>query len=179
MSLTFITGNADKFKEASSIIPHLEQVDLDLPEIQEMNPEVIIKAKLQEALKHYPQDVIVEDTSLYLDAFNGFPGPLMKWMMRAIGVQGIYDAVAATGKFGATAKTVIGYARTADDIQYFEGIIKGTIVAPRGDKGFGWDPIFLPENQTLTFAEMPQELKDTFSMRRLAFNALEAALTNE
>ena len=65
MNLYFITGNTGKFEEVKSLIPFLQQKDIDLPEIQELDPQKIITAKLQEAQKHVQGGVIVEDTSLY------------------------------------------------------------------------------------------------------------------
>lgn len=58
----------------------------------------------------------------------------------------------------------------------FEGRIDGAIVLPRGDKGFGYDPIFQPDGYETTFAEMEPDAKDAISHRHLAFEQLKAAL---
>lgn len=58
----------------------------------------------------------------------------------------------------------------------FEGRIDGEIVAPRGNMGFGYDPIFQPDGYDTTFAEMTAEAKDVVSHRHLAFEQLKAAL---
>ena len=52
MKLSYITGNAAKYKETKLIIPEIEQLEIDLPEIQESDPKKIIEAKLLEAKKH-------------------------------------------------------------------------------------------------------------------------------
>ena len=52
----------------------------------------------------------------------------------------------------------------------------GTLVAPRGKGGFGWDPVFLPDGQTQTYAEMPARLKDEIGHRGLAWRALKERL---
>lgn len=65
MSLYFITGNKGKLAEVQSILGNIEGLDIDLPEIQELDAHAIIKAKLTEALKHQTGTFIVEDTSLY------------------------------------------------------------------------------------------------------------------
>lgn len=58
-----------------------------------------------------------------------------------------------------------------------EGVVHGTLVfPPRGDRGFGYDPIFQPDGQTETFGEMDPALKDSLSHRALAFEKLKAAL---
>jgi non-canonical purine NTP pyrophosphatase (RdgB/HAM1 family) len=172
MEIYFITGNKNKFDEAKSIMPDLEPRDIDLPEIQEIDAKVIIKEKLIEALKHKEAGFIVEDTSFYVDCLKGLPGPLIKWFLKTIGNDGLYTLVQAYGNPAAQAKTIIGYARAGDDIHYFEGVIEGTIVAPRGETNFGWDPIFQPAGQGRTFAEMSKEEKNTMSMRKMAFEKL-------
>jgi inosine triphosphate pyrophosphatase len=172
MEIYFITGNKNKFEEAKSVMPDLQQLDIDLPEIQEVDARAIIKEKLLEALKHKQAGFIVEDTSLYCDCLSGLPGPLIKWFLKTIGNDGLYKIVNGFGNPKAQAKTMIGYARADDDIHYFEGVVEGTIVAPRGETNFGWDPIFQPAGQERTFAEMSKEEKNTISMRRMAFEKL-------
>lgn len=172
MQLYFITGNKNKLEEAKSIISDLNQFEIDLPEIQNIDPKIIIKAKLLEALKHKKGEFIVEDTSLYLDCLNGLPGPLIKWFLETIGNQGLYKITKKLNNFNAEAKTVIGYAKNKKEIKFFEGIIKGKIVFPKGKQGFGWDPIFKPDGFDKTFAEMTAEEKNKISMRRIALNKL-------
>ena len=63
--------------------------------------------------------------------------------------------------------------KTADKTLFFEGEIKGSIAdAPRGDKGFGYDPVFIPEGETRTFAEMTSEEKNAISHRKQAVSKL-------
>ena len=172
MNLYFITGNKNKFEEVKSILPNVEQLDIDLPEIQDIDAKVIIKAKLLEALKHKDGEFIVEDTSLYLDCLGGLPGPLIKWFMKTIGNEGLCNLAEKLGNNKAEAKTIMCYAKNADEIHYFEGCIKGEIVSPRGDFGFGWDPIFQPNEFDKSFAELTQDEKNSISMRRAAVNKL-------
>ncbi len=88
--LYFITGSENKFKEAQAIIPALERVDIDLPEIQEIDARRIIEGKLSAAFAHHLGPFVVEDTSLYLDGLSGLPGPLIKWFLKTIGPEGIF-----------------------------------------------------------------------------------------
>lgn len=180
MSLYFITGSKNKFEEVKSVVGDIEQFELDLPEIQEIDAHKVITNKLfesQSALKEHKR-VIVEDTSLYLDALNGLPGPLIKWFMKTVGNEGLYKMAAAFGNFGAEAKTIIGYT-DGKQIEFFEGSLRGNIVEPRGESNFGWDPIFEPEGRTKTFAEMGVEEKNTLSMRKLAAEKLKTFLTQQ
>lgn len=172
----FITGNKNKFEEVKSILLNVEQLDIDLPEIQEIDAHKVIEAKLKEALSHKEGEFIVEDTSLYFDCLNGLPGTFIKWFMKTLGNDGLVDLVTKYENNKATAKTVIGYAKSVDEIYYFEGEIAGNIVAPRAPSNFGWDPIFLPDGHIKTFAEMDVSEKNEISMRRIATQKLKEFL---
>lgn len=176
MALYFLTGNQGKLAEAKAIVPEIEGLDIDLPEIQEIDAHKIIEAKLKAAFVHQSGEFIVEDTSLYFDGLKGLPGPLIKWFLETVGVEGLYKIAQAFGIQKASAKTIIGYAKDPQNIQYFEGTIDGIVVAPRGDQGFGFDPIFLPDGYDQTFAEMGVEEKNKISMRRVAFIKLKEHL---
>jgi len=150
--------------------------DIDLPEIQEVDRRLVVEHKLLEAFKHCTGEFIVEDTSLHFEWLKGLPGPLIKWFLKTIGVEGLADLAEKLGNNMAEAKTVIGYARNREEIFFFEGVIKGKIVPPRGEKRFEWDQIFVPDGQNKTFAEMGMEEKNKISMRRMAVNKLKEFL---
>lgn len=169
MPLYFITGSRHKFAEIKDVITDIEQVDIDLDELQDIDPKKIIDHKLKEAFKHHSGPFIVEDTSLYLDCLNGLPGPLIKWFIKTVGRDGLVGITQKFNNAKATARTIIGYAKSKNELHFFEGEIHGKIVAPRGENGFGWDPIFQPEGHDKTFAEMPVK---NMSMRRLATQKL-------
>ena len=172
----FITGNKNKFEEIKAVLPGIEQLDIDLPEIQEVDRRLVVEHKLLEAFKHCTGEFIVEDTSLHFEWLKGLPGPLIKWFLKTIGVEGLADLAEKLGNNMAEAKTVIGYARNREEIFFFEGVIKGKIVPPRGEKRFDWDRIFVPERHQKTFAEMGMEEKNKISMRRMAVNKLKEFL---
>ncbi|HXF43868.1 MAG TPA: non-canonical purine NTP pyrophosphatase [Candidatus Paceibacterota bacterium] len=73
MALFFITSNKNKFEEVKTILGDVEQLDIDLPEVQDIDAKNIIRAKLLEAFNHKEGEFIVEDTSLYLDCLQGLP----------------------------------------------------------------------------------------------------------
>ncbi len=178
MELYFITGNSGKFTEVKAIIPAIQQLELDLPEIQELDPQAVIYEKLQAARASHGGCFIVEDTSLYFKALNGFPGPLIKWFLKSLGTVGIYELLKRSGDLTAEARTVIGYIDELGECHYFEGIINGQIVEPRGSNGFGWDAIFRPDGYDKTFAEMTTEEKNKISMRQQAAIKLADFLNN-
>lgn len=176
MALYFITGNKDKFEEARAILGDIMQLNEELPEIQEIDAKKIIEAKLHTAKELREGEFIVEDTSLHFDCLCGLPGPLIKWFFRAMGNEGLWRIAADAGSTKAEARVLIGYAGDDGKTHFFEGMIEGTIVAPRGDGGFGWDAIFQPKGHEKTFAEMTGEEKNVISMRRIAFEKLKEFL---
>jgi len=182
MVLYFITGNGNKFEVAKKILDGLdeiEQMDLDFPEIQELDMRKIVEDTLNRVLeKGVDGEFFCEDTGIYLDCLNGFPGPLIKWLFEAIGNQGIYDLVSKHSSDGAVAKSIVGYSN-GKDVWFFEGVLNGRIVAPRGEGGFGWDSIFQPDGFDKTFAEMSLEEKEGISMRRVALEGLREYLVEK
>jgi non-canonical purine NTP pyrophosphatase (RdgB/HAM1 family) len=167
----FITGNKKKVEEFNTVLApmHVEQLDIDLAEIQELDPHKIIKHKLGEAFKHHSGEFIVEDSSMYMAALGGkLPGPLVKWFNETIGTAGLAEIAQKFHNDKANAKTIIGYAKSPDDIQFFEGNVKGRIVAPRGNYSFGYDPIFLPEGSAKTLSELKSEGDFNSSPRGIA-----------
>ena len=179
MKIQFITGNVNKFEEAQTIVSSLEQLDIDLPEIQEIDAKEVIKAKLKEAQKHHKGSFAVEDTSFSMDCIsdvnsesNRLPGPLIKWFLQAMGNEGLYELAKKYNNFNAQIKAIIGYAAESGEVTFFEGIVYGQVVAPSGDSGFGLDPIFQPNGYEETFSEMRQEKKNAISHRRIAFEKL-------
>ncbi len=171
-TIYFITGNDGKFREAQALLPQLKRIELDVPEEQSLDPQLVIAKKLEFAKTQHAGPLIVEDTSLYLTGLNGFPGPLIKWMVQSVGNQGIFEVCHRINNRHAVAKTVIGYDDGQGAVRYFEGEIPGTIVAPSGIDGFGWDEIFQPDGLSETFAAMGDEYKAAFSMRTMAFKKL-------
>lgn len=179
MPLFFITGNQNKLAEIQAILPGVEQLDVDLIEIQETNPEAIIQEKLQEALKHHTGPLMVEDTGLYLEGMNGLPGPLIKWFIKKIGVAGLAQLAMQLPSQQAVAETHIGYASKSGEIHFFKGSIKGKIVLPQSESNFGWDPIFQPDGYDISFAEMSPAEKNQISMRRQAVEQLKEFLATQ
>ncbi len=168
----FITGSNGKFSNALLVMPELVQLNLDLVEIQELDPYKVISAKVFEAFKHNNGPFVVEDTSLYFKGLNGLPGPLIKWFLKSLGTLGLYDLAKSIGNFDAIAKTIVGYAENTEKIYFFEGSLEGKIVPPMGGNDFGWGPIFQPKGLDKTFGEMTEVEKNEISMRCEAFRQL-------
>ena len=172
--LFFITGSLEKFGEARLILPDLERIDLDLPEIQELDQKKIIAAKLEAAARNGVENIVVEDTGLYFKSLgSSLPGPLIKWFVKSVGNEGLISLANMNGTSNeAYALTTIGYlsSKTSEPV-YFEGRLDGYVVQPRGS-GFGWDAIFQPKGATLTLGELSTVEKTKLSHRGHAFRAL-------
>jgi non-canonical purine NTP pyrophosphatase (RdgB/HAM1 family) len=116
---------------------------------------------------------LIEDTGLYIAAWDGLPGALVKWFVQRVGVQGICQMLQAFTDRRAWAESIL--AVHDGQLRTYRGRIEGSIaVEPAGDAGFGWDPIFIPLGAEKTFGEMAPAEKDQYSMRRLAFEAMAA-----
>lgn len=173
MAIQFITGNKNKFAEASAILGDvLVQRDIDLPEIQEIDPKAILQKKLEAAFAHEQGEFVVEDTSLYFECLhNQLPGPLIKWFLKSIGLEGLVGMVNKMGVNSAYVQVIVAYAKNPNEIYFFDGTLQGAIVSPRGE-GFGFDAIFEVAGSNKTFGEMTPEEKNTISHRGQAFKKL-------
>ena len=171
-----VTGNRNKLEEARRLVGHeLQAVGLDLPEIQSLDMREVLRSKALAAHHSLQQPVIVDETGLELTALNGFPGCLVKWMLQAIGAAGIARTAAALDDVRATARCGLLYFDGGSEV-LAEGKVDGSLVPPRGDEGFGWDPIFLPATGTRTFAELSGAEKDAVSHRGAAWRRLRQLL---
>ncbi len=179
MSAPFVlvTGNSGKIAEARMILGEdLEAVALDLPEIQSLDLAEILREKAEEAWRRLGRPLVIDDVSLELAAFNGFPGPLVKWMLQSLGAEGLARAAATLGDVRATARCGLFY-KDAERTVMAEGVSEGTLIAPgRGEHGFGWDPVFLPGEGDLTYAELTGTDKLAISHRGRAWRELMRAL---
>ena len=114
----------------------------------------MLHAKLKAVQASHGGLFVVEDTLLYFDCLNGLPGPLIKWFMKTIGNEGLCKIIEPFQNYRAATKTAVGYISESGEEHFFEGVLEGTIVTPRGDGGLGFDPIFQPEGFTKTMAEL-------------------------
>ena len=176
-SFVLVTGNRGKIAEARLAVGReLEAVELDLPEIQSLDLLEVLRAKAGEAWRRLGRPLVVEEAGLELAALNGFPGPLVKWMLEAVGAEGLASTAAALGNPRATARCALLY-KDGDREIVAEGKTEGTLVLPgRGTHGFGWDPVFLPDGETRTFAELTGTEKGAVSHRGKAWREMAGRL---
>ena len=183
--LVFATNNAHKLEEVAAILG--DQVELlslndfgcqaDIPETAEtLEGNALLKSSY--IYKNYHLDCFADDTGLEVETLNGAPGV---YSARYAGGEG-HDAQAnmlkllheLDGKENRKAQFRTAISLILDGKEYlFEGVIKGEIIKEkRGDSGFGYDPVFMPEGYDRTFAELGNDIKNQISHRALAVQKL-------
>ena len=181
--LILATHNDHKAKEFRDILPQYSvQTLADLghdDEIKEtatsLEGNSFIKAET--VFKRYGHVVISDDSGLEVDALNGAPGV---YSARYAGdprndqrnTEKLLDELQGASNRKAQLRTVITLMNAENSFQ-FEGIVKGTIAkSPRGEAGFGYDPVFIPEGVQQTFAELAANEKNKISHRANAIEKL-------
>jgi XTP/dITP diphosphohydrolase len=184
MKLVFATNNEHKIREIQPLIPagikviSLKQagIDIDIPEPHD-SLEENAREKAKTIFSLTTQNCFSEDTGLEVEFLGGDPGVKSA---RYAGEERSFEKNIArllkemenATKRNARFRTVI--CLILDEAEYFfEGICEGRITeASKGAKGFGYDPVFIPENADKTFAEMSVEEKNFYSHRRKAVDKL-------
>jgi len=168
----FITGNKGKVLEAKKKLLEIDievnQKDIGYPEIQADSLEEVAKFGIEHIQKKLNQPFILEDAGLFIDALDGFPGVYSAYVFYRIGCEGILKLLedVEKGNRKATFRSVVGYGKPDEKPQLYVGESRGTISkTPIGEHGFGYDPIFIPDGETKTFAQMETEEKNKFSHR--------------
>ena len=176
MKINFVTSNINKLREIEAILGiKLNQIDIDIDEIQDVDVEKVVKHKAELAFEKIKEPVLVEDTGLYIIAWEGFPGALIKWVLKSMGLEKFCRALNDFDR-SAFAKTCFAYF-DGKKVLVFDGVVRGMIAEkPQGDTNFGWDPVFIPQGKSKTFAQMSSEEKNKISMRKKAVEKLKKFL---
>jgi XTP/dITP diphosphohydrolase len=189
--LVFATNNAHKLGEVRSILEGSAEVlglrDIgcseDIPENGEtLEDNAWIKARYVHC--KYGIDCFADDTGLEIEALGGRPGVRSA---RYAGedcnadnnIKKVLEELKGETNRKARFRTVICLIEDGSE-NYFEGIVEGRIIdEKRGKEGFGYDPVFIPDGYSTTFAEMPLDAKNSISHRGRAIASLMAWLTRQ
>jgi XTP/dITP diphosphohydrolase len=191
--LLLATRNAHKAREIQEILGlEFELRDLmaypEILEIVESGKSFEENAKLKAIAvsKELPALVIADDSGLEVEALGGAPGIYSARYAgkNATDEQNVKKLLSELTRAGAKThqrkarfRCVIALARAGELLDTFNGAVEGTIADyPRGSRGFGYDPIFVPQGFEQTFAELPAEVKNRISHRAEAIRALAAKL---
>ena len=184
-SLVFATGNQHKLEEVQGLLGKdfalscLKEVGIteDIPETALTLHENALQ-KAQYVFEKCRCACFADDTGLEIEALNGEPGV---FSARYAGpqkdslanMQLVLKKLQGIGNRKAQFRTVIAYIDAMGNQHLFEGKVEGKIIeTPTGAAGFGYDPIFVPEGYTETFAELPMEEKNSMSHRGRAIQKL-------
>lgn len=190
--IVFATGNANKLRELRQILGESYDVkglaDIgchdDIPETADtFEGNALLKA--QWVKQRYGYDCIAEDAGLEVDALGGEPGV---YSARYAGEEHdgtannalLLERMKGVGNRTARFRTALVLLRGVDEVHLFEGKVEGDIIdVPRGDGGFGYDPLFVPKGWSKTFAEAGADEKNAISHRGQAVAALRTFLESE
>lgn len=180
--IVFATNNAHKLEEVAAILGEDYEVlslreigcEADIPETADTFAGNAMQ-KAQYVREHYGYDCFADDSGLEVDALDGAPG-VYSARYSGGGSEANMDKLLhnLTGKSerGAQFRTVIALL-IGEKTQLFEGVVRGSIIEERrGNGGFGYDPIFVPEGYEHTFAELGGEVKNRISHRAKAVELL-------
>lgn len=190
MKLVFATANQNKAKEIQSLIPDTIEIlslnDIhcleDIPETQ-ATIEGNASQKAFYVYEKYHHNCFADDTGLEIEALNGEPGVLSARYAgdeksADMNMNKVLTKMLGLTNRNARFRTIISLVINGKELQ-FEGVVDGTILLEkRGLNGFGYDPIFLPDVSSKSFAEMELSEKNTISHRARAINKLVAYLSS-
>ncbi len=171
-TLYFITSNKGKVLEAknkfSKVDLEIVQKNLGYPEIQTDALEDVARYGVEQIREKFDQPFILEDAGLFIDAMEGFPGVFSSYVFHTIGCKGILRLMERIDENGRKAcfRSVYAYSVPGRKPVLFVGECLGKISKNElGEDGFGYDPIFIPDGSSKTFAQMSVDEKNWFSHR--------------
>ena len=184
MKLYFATGNPHKFAEVQNVLDdygiELEQVDIKGDEVQSYSALAIVEHSAQRIAKEFSKPFIVEDAGLQVESLNAFPGPYSSYVFKTIGPAGIIRLLEGVESRYAEFHSAIVYGEKGKVRKRIVGIAGGIINdSLRGEHGFGFDPIFIPQGSKKTFGEMTMSEKNKFSHRAKAVRVLGEWLSSQ
>ncbi len=181
MKITLVTTNSGKVEEIQQILHiKVEVADIELTEIQETDLNKVALHKLNQAYEILKKPVMIDDVSFEIEAWNSFPGPLIKWVLKAgNGPSLILKLMENEKNRKAVAKLAIGF-HDGKKPHLFFGEATGKVgYKITGKSGFGWDKVFIPDGYDMTYAQMPTKLKNSISHRNVALSKFKDFLKKE
>jgi len=172
-NFVFVSGNAGKVNELRLLLPQFEisSVNLDFPEIKSLHQQETVVRKALDAFALIKKPLVVEDTGLYLKAFQNFPGTYSKFAVQTIGIDGLLKLLEGKER-GAHFLSMVAFISENNYPQIFEGWCDGKIteaIRPPVEEDLPYDVVFSPEGEERTFSQMTKEEKAKFSHRAKAF----------
>lgn len=179
MKIYFVSVNDYKAREIKGYLEgtgvEIEVVPHEIQEVLNIDLEVIAKDKVLKAYEYVGRPCVVEHGGLLIHALRGLPGGLSKVVWDNVGDK-LCSFLGSSDSRAATAQSVIGYC-DGQRIYTYKGETLGTIAeCARGDYNFQWDPVFIPEGATQTYAELGFPNKGKYSQAAKAWSDFVDAL---
>jgi len=155
MNVVYVTGNENKAKYFNEMVGlDVMHQAADVEEIQSLDIEEVVIAKARGAFEQLKKPVLVEDTFLIFPVLGRLPGTFIKWFLEEVGSEGLCRLADQDPKRQAVAGAAFCYFDGAKT-KVIRSNLEGTIAdSPRGDSGFGWNAVFIPDGQDLTLGQM-------------------------
>jgi len=157
----FASSNTNKYEEAKKILAEFDiELDFFQTDLVEIQDDSLAKIAVQKALNAYDKckkPVIIEDDGLFIESLSGFPGPYSSYIFNTIGNNGILKLMGDNRD--AQFVAIIAFCDSSNEPTLFESRVAGTISKNIQDGGWGYDPIFIPEKQNKTYAELTNKNK--------------------
>lgn len=177
-TITLVTSNPEKAKEIAGILSEydvsLEHQSEEYVEAQGATMEEISRTAAKELAEKLQRPVMVDDTGIFFEAYNSFPGALAKYIFKSIGYDGIFRLLADKDR-KAYFETVVGYCEPGKDAMTFSGIMRGVItrdVQGGDDPHMPYDRIFIAEGETKVNTLLTIKEKNGLSQRAMAVRKL-------
>lgn len=171
-TIAFVSSNERKFNEVKSLLSGFNTkakfIKKNLVELQADSMEIIALNKSRYAFSEISKPLIVEDDGLFIDELSGFPGPYSAFVFNTIGNSGIMKLMGKSNRRRARFKSVIAFNDGRKTVT-FSGETEGTVARKATKGGWGYDPIFIPENSLMTYGTLETRgAKAIFSHRATA-----------
>jgi len=181
MRLNIITSNRGKLEEfRAALVPlgiEVAHLPIGYEEVQVDTLEEVVDHGLKELRARGIGDLVIDDSGLFIDALKGFPGVYSAYALRTLGNRGVLRLMEGAEGRGARFTCCIGCSiEGSEDIVVCESCEGQIAKNEKGEGGFGFDPIFIPEGEDRTFAQMPLAEKNAISHRGKAIRSFVEAL---
>ncbi len=151
----------------------LEHIKTAYPEIQAESLEITIIPGLQWVMSKYNRPIMIDDSGLFIEALRGFPGVYSSYAFKTVGNEGILRLMEGVKDRRARFECCIGFMRPGKEPFIAKGVAPGSISTKMAGKGgFGYDPIFIPEDDRRTYAQFDIAEKNKISHRGRAISVL-------
>ena len=173
--MDFASSNINKYNEINHLVSARKNSfevtfrKMELKEIQSDSLLEVAENKVLQAFRINKKEIFVEDDGLFIEALKDFPGVYSSYVNKTIGNVGILDLLGNKVNRNASFKSIIAF-HDGNKIELFTGEIKGKIGFELTTGGWGFDPIFIPENSDLTFGQMDMKTKNQISHRKVALD---------